>query len=128
MDRLNRVRTVFGLNHERMVYIESPRIANQLQMAACPDKIGIRLEGDCNAADVARVSSVSRLGGMNYTWIISVKRVIAKYAETGSCSFSTGFFAEGTVLHAGISPDLRPKICQVVAPRYPPELQNFSRF
>ena len=63
MDRLNRVRTVFGLNHERMVYVESPRIANQLQMAACPDKIGIRLEGD-QCRRCCRESRAYRLGGM----------------------------------------------------------------
>ena len=107
MDRLNRVRTVFGLNHERMVYVESPRIANQLQMAACPDKIGIRLEGDCNAADVAESLERIKAWWHETTPGLSLsKRVIAKYAEDLAVAhFQRRFFAEGMqVLHAESRP------------------------
>ncbi|MGB0645754.1 MAG: protein O-mannosyl-transferase family [Bradymonadia bacterium] len=123
MDRITRVRTVFGLNHDRTVYVESPRIANQLQMAGCPDHVGIRLSVGCSASDVSE--SVTRIHRFwsNITPALSLsQRVIAKYAEDLAVAhFQRGYFEAGMkVLRAGISPEKQPKTCEIASPQQPP--------
>lgn len=123
MDRLTRVRTVFGLNHDRAVHVESPDIANQLRMGGCPEMVSIRLSRACQLGDVdAQVKRIENSwDGVTPALSLS-ERVIARHAEDMAVAhFQRGYYEAGMqVLRAGISPERRPQVCDVGSPQVPP--------